>query len=474
MGDEEHRPIVGRLERVLDDRGRGGRIEVRGRLVEHDDRRVREERSRERDPASLAAGDGGAVLPHERVPALGEALDPLPDPRAPQGGLDGLVVGARPRQPHVLEDRRGEQVGVLAIERHPRSDVLMTQGQVVLAAERHAAVIGVEEAHQQGRDRALARARRADQRDLPSGATRRSTSRSAHDASSRVREADALERDGRIRRQRRRFGRLEDRRPSPGDLEQPLARSERLTELERRRRERNDALERRHREQRHRRHEHTVQGSDLRRVDAEGEHADHGEPGDDHAEPFDEAACDRAPSRATGELAVQFLDPCDGIAVRSQDEELGTAAEDVDELGGELGAHRPPAPLGTAARRDRERRDADATDEQARREDRARGRHEQRRDHDRDDADHDRDERRRDAAQEQVLHRVDVAHHAGEEVAAPVPLDAGRDLRLEGAEEGATETREHAERKVVRLEPVEIAGDRPPDAARAHRGPSRR
>ena len=58
-------------------------------------------------------------------------------------------------------------------------------------------------------------------------------------------------------------------------------------------------------EQRHRRDEHTVQGS-VRRVDADGEHADHGEPGDGHAEPFDEATRDRAPSRASGEFAVQF------------------------------------------------------------------------------------------------------------------------------------------------------------------------
>ena len=105
---------------------------------------------------------------------------------------------------------------------------------------------------------------------------------------------------------------------------------------------------------------------------------------------------------------------------------------------------------------------------QTRREDRAGGRHEQRRDHDRDPAGHDRDERRGDAAQEQVLHRVDVAHHAGEEVAAPVPLDASRDLRLERAEEGAPHAREHAERQVVRLESVEVASDRPADAERPH------
>ena len=233
-------------ERVLDDRGRGGRIEVRGRLVEHDDRRS--------PPGTFSRGRSDAVhRPRRPTPSSptnvchpsGRVCDPVPDLRAPQGRLDGRVVGARPREPHVLQDRRGEQVGVLSVERDPRSDVLMSQGPV--GPRRRASP----------RPRSGSRKRtiRAATVLLPEpdgptsaivrpGSSRRSTSRSAHDASSPYAKPTLVERNGRIRRERRRFGGLEHgagpRRRSPAAARP----RERLAEFERGRRERNDALER--------------------------------------------------------------------------------------------------------------------------------------------------------------------------------------------------------------------------------------
>ena len=70
MGDHErraadHQPV----ERVEDDRF-GLRVDRRGRLVEDQDRRVLEERARDRDPLPLAAGQLRAALAEQRVVPL--------------------------------------------------------------------------------------------------------------------------------------------------------------------------------------------------------------------------------------------------------------------------------------------------------------------------------------------------------------------------------------------------------------------
>ena len=90
--DQEHGPARGRVEHVVDQRLRGLRVEVRGRLVEEEHRRVGEQRARERQPLSLTAREPPAVLADERVEPVRQRLDPVVEPRPAERLLE-LVVG---------------------------------------------------------------------------------------------------------------------------------------------------------------------------------------------------------------------------------------------------------------------------------------------------------------------------------------------------------------------------------------------
>ena len=123
MGDQQHGLLARRVEHVLDQLARGRRIEVGGRLVEHEHRRAREQRPREDDPLPLPAGQLATCLADERVERRRGAADPVPDPRAAQRVLD-LVIGriAAGRGARCRGCRR-EQVRLLAGDRDRAPDV---------------------------------------------------------------------------------------------------------------------------------------------------------------------------------------------------------------------------------------------------------------------------------------------------------------------------------------------------------------
>ncbi len=126
MRDQEDGAVAGRVEDVGDERLRRVRVEVRRRLVEEEHRRVREKGSRDDEPLPLAAGEPPSLLPHERVQPLRKRLDPVGEPRTPQG-VDELVVGRiGSAELEVLADRRGEDVRLLAGERERAPNVLQT------------------------------------------------------------------------------------------------------------------------------------------------------------------------------------------------------------------------------------------------------------------------------------------------------------------------------------------------------------
>src|SRR4051794_27069405 len=75
VGDDERRPALAeRLEAVLDHR-LALAVEARGRLVEDEDARVREDRSRDGNPLALPARKLDAALADDRLVALLEAFD---------------------------------------------------------------------------------------------------------------------------------------------------------------------------------------------------------------------------------------------------------------------------------------------------------------------------------------------------------------------------------------------------------------
>ena len=68
------RPSTSRVERLLHE-PLGLRVERRGRLVEHEDRRVAQDRARDREPLLLAAREAVAALADDRVVALRQRRD---------------------------------------------------------------------------------------------------------------------------------------------------------------------------------------------------------------------------------------------------------------------------------------------------------------------------------------------------------------------------------------------------------------
>ena len=146
---------------------RGRRVEVRGRLVEHEHRRVGEQRAREHEPLALAAGELAALLADERVEAVGQRARPSRASRARRSASLELGVGrvrARERagSSRMLVEKRCASWPATAIA---RADVVLAVLAQVAAGERDAARLGVEEAQQQVRDRRLAGAARPDERD---------------------------------------------------------------------------------------------------------------------------------------------------------------------------------------------------------------------------------------------------------------------------------------------------------------------
>ena len=103
------------------------------------------------------------------------------------------------------------------------------------------------------------------------------------------------------------------------------------------------------------------------------------------------------------QLLVERSDRLDGPFVSAEDREFRSAAQEVNELGGELAPRRGLSRTGATTDQRRERRDTDPTGQQADGEDQARGWEEGCCDRDGDAAGDDGHERRRDTEEEQVL-----------------------------------------------------------------------
>ena len=114
VGDRDRRPALGQpLERLLDG-ALGLRVERGRRLVEDEDRRVAQDRPRDRDPLPLAAREAVAALADDGLVAVREAGDQLVDLRRARGLLDLLVGRVGPREAEVVAHARVEEVRLLA------------------------------------------------------------------------------------------------------------------------------------------------------------------------------------------------------------------------------------------------------------------------------------------------------------------------------------------------------------------------
>mmetsp|Transcript_100911 Transcript_100911/g.308528 ORF Transcript_100911/g.308528 Transcript_100911/m.308528 type:complete len:462 (-) Transcript_100911:983-2368(-) len=173
-------------------------VERRSRLVQQQDRRIRQDGTRDADALLFAASD---VLDrtHLRLQALGElrlVAQGVPDIRGAAGRLDvrpaGLVLAA---DADVVADSKGYQVGLLGHSRDLRPQPLRVEVADVPPVEPDAACADVVEPLQQAEERALPTSGLAhDANDLP----RRHLERHALEhaaAPARVLEEDVLEED---------------------------------------------------------------------------------------------------------------------------------------------------------------------------------------------------------------------------------------------------------------------------------------
>ena len=103
------------------------------------------------------------------------------------------------------------------------------------------------------------------------------------------------------------------------------------------------------------------------------------------------------------QLLVERSDRLDGPFVSAENREFWSAAQEVNELGGELTGRRGLSSTCATTDQRRERRDTDPAGQQADSEDQTRGSEEGCCDRDRDAAGDDGNDRRRDTEEEQVL-----------------------------------------------------------------------
>jgi hypothetical protein len=140
-------------------------VEGAGRLVEEQELRPLVERPRQENPLPLSAGQAGAHVAHQRVPAHRHCLDLVGD-RGDAGALPGpRGIGVAVEEGDVVDDRAGEELVFL----HHRADHVAPGAQAHLlqvdTADPDLPGLRREDAEhalQQGR---LAAARRPDDRD---------------------------------------------------------------------------------------------------------------------------------------------------------------------------------------------------------------------------------------------------------------------------------------------------------------------
>ena len=202
--------------------------------------------------------------------------------------------------------------------------------------------------------------------------------------------------------------------------------------------------------------------------DGDSEHAHDGEPGHEHGEAVGEPRDERVAAREARELRVGPPDRRELLLLAAVDDELGGAAQELDELGGQLAARRSLAAPGRGAEPGRERRQREPGDEEPGREDRAGNREDDRSGDDAHGRHDDRDERRPDPAEVEPLQRIDVADHAADEVAPAEVGEPRRRERLDARVEATADPPERAQGEIVGGEPVQVPRDRPRDPEEAN------
>ena len=143
----------------------GAVVHGAGRLVEHQDRRIEQQRAGDRDRLALAAGQALAALADVQVEAQRMARDEVLDAGDARRAQHRLVVGERRAERDVVAHRAMEQEHVLQHAADAAAQVGRVDLAQIGAVDQHRALIGLVEPEHQLLDRGLAGADAADQAD---------------------------------------------------------------------------------------------------------------------------------------------------------------------------------------------------------------------------------------------------------------------------------------------------------------------
>ena len=143
----------------------GAVVHGAARLVEHQDRRIQEQRPGDRDRLTLTAGQALAALADIQVEAKRMARDEVLDPGDARRAQHRLVVRERRAERDIVADRAVEQVHVLKHAANAAAQVSRVDLAQIGAVDQHRALIGLVQPEHQLLDRGLAGADAADQAD---------------------------------------------------------------------------------------------------------------------------------------------------------------------------------------------------------------------------------------------------------------------------------------------------------------------
>ncbi len=105
MGDEQQAAITQPGKNIIQYALRGLRVEPFGGFVEHQDRRILEDRAGDGDPAELSARQSDTGLAHLGRITFRLRLNEVVDLSDPAGLFDGVLAGIRSGQQEVVADR---------------------------------------------------------------------------------------------------------------------------------------------------------------------------------------------------------------------------------------------------------------------------------------------------------------------------------------------------------------------------------
>ncbi len=268
---------------------------------------------------------------------------------------------------------------LLPCERERAADVFLPERAEVAPVEHDAALLRVEKAEQQVRDRRLPGAARADESDTL--ARRQPQLDVLHGGCGRARVARGHILDRHRDRCDRRgggVGGVSDPGLARRQLEDPPSGRECPHELARGAGERSDRLEGGERQERERGDEHAVERARLVRGHRDGEHDDRREAGDCDRSCVGQARDEPVATGEADELAVGGPDALQGLVLAAVCDELGRSAQQLDELCRQLPASGGLSPAGPSHEPCREKRHRDTAESEADREHERRGRQEER------------------------------------------------------------------------------------------------